>query len=41
MARDLCLAFQCASPRYREHPVCVRMFEQAAARHKPNMHDGL
>lgn len=41
MARDLCLALQCASPRYREHPVCVRMFEQAAARNKPNMHDGM
>lgn len=34
MARELCLAYECASARYRHHPVCVRMHADAVVRHK-------
>lgn len=36
MARELCVAVECASPKYRYHQVCVRMFEAAIARQKLN-----
>jgi serine/threonine protein kinase len=34
MARELCVAFECATAEYRHHPVCVRMHAEAVVRHK-------
>lgn len=40
MARELCVAYQCASSEYRHHPVCVRMHADAVVRHNLNRRDG-
>ena len=40
MARDLCVAYECASAQYRHHPVCVRMHADAIVRHKLNQRNG-
>lgn len=40
MARDLCVAYECASSEYRRHPVCVRMHADAIVRHKLNQRNG-
>jgi len=40
MARDLCVAYECASSEYRQHPVCVRMHADAVVRHKLNQRNG-
>lgn len=40
MARDLCVAYECASSEYRRHPVCVRMHADAVVRHKLNQRNG-
>jgi hypothetical protein len=40
MARELCVAYECASSEYRHHPVCVRMHADAIVRHKLNQRNG-
>ena len=40
MARELCVAYECASAEYRHHPVCVRMHADAIVRHKLNQRNG-
>ena len=40
MARDLCVAYECASSEYRRHPVCVRMHADAVVRHRLNQRNG-
>ena len=40
MARELCVAYECASSEYRHHPVCVRMHADAVVRHKLNQRNG-
>ncbi len=40
MARDLCVAYECASSEYRRHPVCVRWHADAVVRHKLNQRNG-
>lgn len=40
MARELCVAYECASSEYRQHPVCVRMHADAIVRHRLNQRNG-
>ncbi|KQT11290.1 serine/threonine-protein kinase [Ramlibacter sp. Leaf400] len=40
MARELCVAYECASSEYRHHPVCVRMHADAIVRHKLTQRNG-
>jgi serine/threonine-protein kinase len=40
MARELCVAYECATSEYRHHPVCVRMHADAIVRHKLNQRNG-
>ncbi|TFZ00615.1 serine/threonine protein kinase [Ramlibacter henchirensis] len=40
IARELCVAYECASSEYRHHPVCVRIHADAVVRHRLNQRNG-
>lgn len=40
-AREFCVSLQCATARFRHHPICTRLHAEAQFRHRPELGRGL